>query len=124
MASPMPCDSLGRIVYEGDELDGLCIMEGIRGSKLRLNTFCGHLTTDAGSVTVDLAASPPRTNYERYFADLGTRAEVDAAREAECGDLRHESCWPCPFRQWGSAFSMPCWSCLAFDGWLDERAVI
>lgn len=117
MASPMPRDSLGRIVYEGDELDGLCIMEGIRGSKLRLNTFCGHLTTDAGSVTVDLAASPPRTNYERYFADLGTREEVVAAFYAINCQADGIGCFECPFK-------LTAGECCYWPYWLDERAVV
>lgn len=118
MASPMPRDSLGRIVYEGDELDGLCIMEGIRGSKLRLNTFCGHLTTDAGSVTVDLAASPPRTNYERYFADLGAREEVEFAFFSwPCKNVDAPECVTCPFE-------LVAGECRYFPVWLDERAVV
>ena len=113
MSEAMPRDSLGRIVYVGDVWeDGTRVISIQEGSSARF------------AETLDLAASPARTNYERYFADLGTRDEVRFAVSRECNS---RSCSGCVFANWvsmaycGSGIGF-CY--IPFNRWLDMKAVI
>ena len=87
---PLGRDRLGRLMYPGDyvwphkpddpywipvwrEADGRVAFDEGLG-------LAEHITLPE-FVTIDLAASPKRANYERYFADLGTLDEIiDALR--------------------------------------------
>ena len=56
----MPRDSLGRMVYVGDTVEGLGVVdEADDGGFLFFKAFLGHLPVASSSVTVDLASSPP-----------------------------------------------------------------
>lgn len=112
MVNTMPRDKLGRIVYESDVLDN--------GMRI---TFIGK-RTDASDLEIDLAASPDRTNYERYFADLGTREEVQDAYLSHCSNTAHCSD-SFAFYNWGRATDEDCcFTCEYFPWWLDKKAVI
>ena len=119
----MPRDRLGRIVYAGDVVDALGTVEAVSGGMLLFKSFLGHLPFAAGNVRVDLAASPERTNYERYFADLGTFDEVIKAADS-CVFDKSIFCLGCPLDDWGVAFEMPYVDCGAFNTWLNETAVV
>ena len=128
----MPRDSLGRIVYVGD-VYSTC-SDGERRdlvvTMIANEAIVGALTSDgvlagfpADSSAVDLAASAYRTNYERYFADLGTREGVIEAAMLACRGVR--PCRTCPLWGWSAAFGVRVGICiLGFDAWLDERAAI
>ena len=73
--------------------------------------------------SIDLASSPHRTNYERYFADLGTREEVIEAGDA-CIHDTWILCSTCVFEDWGEVFGCRDGGCGGFDEWLDAQAVI
>lgn len=116
-------DRLGRIVYVGDRLLALGDVDLIVGGKLIIGVSHGRFMVSPGRAAVDLAASPERTNYERYFADLGTREEVADASES-CIYDHSISCIGCPLDEWGATFGMPSKHCGAFDIWLDKKAVV
>ena len=101
----MPRDSLGRIVYVGDRLLALGEVDLIAGGKLIIGVSHGRFMVSPGRAAVDLEASPERTNYERYFADLGTRDEVVDAADS-CLFDRSISCSGCPIDGWGAAFGL------------------
>ena len=123
MTSPMPRDSLGRIGYVGDVTTGGSMVYLAKSPYTRMMSQGSFFNAAPVKLTVDLTASPDRTNYERYFADLGTHEEV--ARSMPHGDeCLDGACDSCPFDYWGKAFSMPCDYCVAFDDWLNEKAVI
>lgn len=122
-ASPVPRDSLGRIVYVGDRLLALGDVDLITDGKLLIGVSHGRFMVSPVRAAVDLAASPGRTNYERYFADLGTRDEVVEAADS-CLYDRSISCSGCPIDGWGAAFGMSSAYCDSFSDWLYERAVI
>ena len=119
----MPRDSLGRIVYVGDRLLALGEVDLIAGGKLIIGVSHGRFMVSPGRAAVDLEASPERTNYERYFADLGTRDEVVDAADS-CLFDRSISCSGCPIDGWGAAFGMSSAYCGSFSDWLDETAVV
>jgi len=123
MTRPIPRDSLGRIVYVGDRLLALGDVDLIAGGKLLIGVSHGRFMVSPGRAAVDLAASPERTNYERYFADLGTRDEVVEAADS-CLYDRSISCSSCPLCGWGAAFGTPSAYCDFFVDWLDKKAVI
>lgn len=119
MPSPMPRDSLGRIVYAGDSLTcGAtvdCVLPsggiGVAFPDGALSGFSPLLDS------IDLASSPHRTNYERYFADLGTLSDVyDAYRSIDC-HAEGWSCLECPFE-------LVAGNCSRFSEWLCKEAVI
>lgn len=120
---PMPRDSLGRIVYVGDRLLALGEVDLIAGGKLIIGVSHGRFMVSPGRAAVDLEASPERTNYERYFADLGTLDEVIDAGDSCICDM---SLWcsDCPFYRWGEAFGISPYDCIAFIRWLYEKAVV
>lgn len=122
MTSTMPHDKLGRIVYVGDVLEDGAIVTGIlpTGLEVALRGSTGG-PFPASSETVDIDASPCLTNYERYFADLGTFEAVLDAVDDDC--FRHE-CRTCVFDGWGMRFGTVPADCHGFGTWLDERAVI
>lgn len=124
MTNPKHRDRLGRIVYVGDVLDSGAkvthidpdcdILLDARVCKpTPFTVFYAHL------VTIDLDASPDHTNYERYFADLGTRADVQNAFFDEPDYLCDgpSCCDTCPF-------NLITGNCGEFIDWLDEKAVI
>lgn len=120
----MPRDSLGRMVYVGDTVEGLGVVdEADDGGFLFFKAFLGHLPVASRSVTVDLASSPPRTNYVRYFADIGTREEVIEASDV-CVHDTWIPCSTCVFEGWGESFGCRDDGCGGFDEWLDTHAVI
>lgn len=125
MTSTTPRDSLGRIVYEGDALACGATVERILPSGGIGVVFPNGGVSGFSSCyeTVDLAASPPRTNHERYFADLGTREEVVDAADSCLGD-DSSTCDRCPLEGWGKEFGFHPAGCAYFNRWLDERAVI
>lgn len=119
MTSPMPRDSLGRIVYAGDVIGKDTIVEE---ASLPYTIVAAHQSgvstaLIASFVSVDLAASPEHTNHERYFADLGTRDEVVSAFDAINCQADGISCFECPFELISG-------DCFCWPGWLDEKAVI
>lgn len=115
MISTMPRDSLGRIVWLGDVTDEGYEVGGYAEGELLLCTSRIVHRLPANLVTVDLDASPERTNYERYFSDLGTREEVREAAASTCDDA---ICRDCPFD------GAPWWCYDGFYRWLDEKAVV
>lgn len=123
MAEPMPRDSLGRIVYVGDMIDGFgWVLSAIGELVAVVNTPFGNAQFAVGNVTIDLAASPERTNYERYFADLGSWEDVLDAITYACDTL---GCADCPIEDWPELFGSGEISCLAaFLRWLGEPAVL
>lgn len=119
MNSPTPRDSLGRIVYAGDVLACGATVERILPSGGIGVVFPNGGVSGFSSCyeTVDLAASPSRTNHERYFADLGTRDEVVAAFHSISCQEEEISCFECPFR-------MVAGECCFWPYWLYERAEV
>lgn len=124
MASTTTRDSLGRIVYVDDVVltphRTAHQVGAVGGDCARLDNGRRVL---ARLLTVDLDASPERTNYERYFADLGTLDEVIDAGDSCICDM---SLWcsDCPFYRWGEAFGISPYDCIAFIRWLYEKAVV
>lgn len=120
----MPRDNLGRIVYVDDVVltphRTAHQVGAVGGDCARLDNGRRVL---ARLLTVDLDASPERTNYERYFADLGTRDEVVEAADS-CLYDRSISCSSCPLCGWGAAFGTPSAYCDFFVDWLDKKAAI
>lgn len=119
MTSPMPRDSLGRIVYAGDVLACGATVERILPSGGIGVVFPSGGVSGFSSCyeTVDLASSPEHTNHERYFADLGTREEVVAAFYAINCQADGIGCFECPFE-------LIAGECCYWPYWLDERAVV
>lgn len=127
MSEPLGRDRLGRLVYEGDTV------------KYGRKTWKAGTTQDrkpfllfddvnwfgiparAECCEVDLEASPKRSNFERYFADLGTFDAVEHAYSFGCD----YNCENCPFDSWGKATDSKSkfTTCLAFWDWLDEVAL-
>lgn len=122
MSKPLGRDRLGRLVYEGDVLvnkigGGFVAWYPHLSDEWDFFAYC--LQFDV----VDLEKSPKHSNFERYFADLGTLEEVmDGFR-----DCRGISCYDCPFRGWNRAFGMdysfPS-QCTGFPKWLGEVAAV
>ncbi len=130
---PLGRDRLGRLIYEGDyvwphkpddpywipvwrEKDGRVAFDEGFG-------LAEH-TTWPEFVTIDLDASPKRTNYERYFADLGSLDEIKEAFD-DIEPCDPGACFSCPFRKWGQAFCMGgTGSCLGFKAWLNQEATL
>ncbi|WP_101723080.1 hypothetical protein [Eggerthella timonensis] len=120
MTSPMPRDSLGRIVYVGDVLDGgAVIMTILRDDEAKIAFPTGGVGfIPLRFVEICLAASPLSTNYERYFADLGAREEVEFAFFSwPCKNVDAPECVTCPFE-------LVAGECRYFPVWLDEKAVV
>jgi len=121
----MPRDSLGRIVYVGDVIGNETTVAEVGMSYTIVVAHPSGVSTAliASFVAVDLAASPERTNHERYFADLGTREEVYIAACDICVDSR--KCSACVLNDWHETFGAENGMCLSsFNRWLDERAVV
>ena len=125
--SSKPRDSRGWIVYEGDWAatpDGGMFLV-VTAPRLLDYVFLDRGGTGfvcrMSQVTVDPFRSPSRTNYERWFADLGTRDEVGSACYGIC---RAEArCWcECELDKLVHEAGLP--GCLrAFWNWLDGEAV-
>lgn len=125
MTSAMPRDRLGRIVYAGDVVEGLGTVNAADGGYLLFKAFLGHLPVASDRATVNLSASPERTNYERYFADIATRDDIEDARVGVCDSVLDDACSNCVFYDWEKFFDIHIVvDCDGFDAWLDERAVI
>ena len=117
MSEPLGRDRLGRLVYEGDFLD---IGDGFRWKVARPNCKLERMFDEKAIVLypVDLAASPSRTNYERYFADLGTIDQIIVAYMDDVlqsddlfwVDFQHELWW-----DYGYA---------GFEAWLKQEATV
>lgn len=104
---PFGRDSLGRLIYRGDVFIGLDAEAAWWRRK---------------ELTVDLEKSPKRTNYERYFADIGTLDEViDAAFNGS--DVL---CEDCPLYRWGElcGFDYEWSGCAGFGRWLEQEATL
>ena len=72
---------------------------------------------------VDLENSPRRTNYERYFADLGSRDEITQAVEDACFETDSLACRHCcPFDDWDEEDPTLCMT--GFLNWLDKEATV
>lgn len=125
---PLGRDSLGRLVYPGDVLTDGTIIIGYDPSRALLKGRLRKWFTMQvlAGVEVDLAASPRMTNFQRYFADLGTMYTVIEGWE-DCSDLE---CGRCPFYEWGANFDVcPRFSdyfsgCIGFTEWLHEEATL
>ena len=81
MSEPLGRDRLGRLVYAGD------VYVNCYGYRHKAMIYGAY-----GTDEVDLAASPKRTFYERYFADLGPIEYIDtcyveSASQADDDDL-------------------------------------
>lgn len=126
MTSPIPRDSLGRIVHEGDVLEsGTTIMTILTEYEAKI-TFptggTGFIPLRIMSA-INLEASPECTNYERYFADLGTRAEIIRAIVSACGECDECPCTIGDIIELVKGYETV--GCFApFGHWLDEKAVI
>ena len=135
MDKPLGRDSLGRLIYFGDIFIGLGTEYMVHHGDECDNQFIYSEETypdgrngfaawwRCKELTVELADSPGRTNYQRYFADLGTLDEViDAAYNGP--DIL---CERCPFYRWGSLYGNldDEWSgCAGFRRWLEQVATI
>ena len=93
-------DELGRVVYPRD--------------KMKLTEIFPR-----GKIVVDLIGSEPRTNYERYFADLGTLDDVILAFVM----MKCDVCTPgCPFFNWPGGDNFYDDDCTNFVTWLSRTA--
>ena len=117
----MPRDSRGWIVYEGDVLTDRRYVVRTAQCAVALKARRGCTVERGWSLEVDPDRSPERTNYERWFADLGTLSEVVRASYDIC---RSETrCWcECVLDCLVHEAGMPGCLC-AFWGWLGETAV-
>ena len=130
----MGTDSLGRLIYLGDWVIGLNpvyygevgdTFDPYDGSGLTLIVFSDdwdYENIEPDDSIVDLAWSPERTNYERYFADLGTFEDIIEHTEDFCDDCFILGARNCPYYNW----KRPCdsgFSCRwAFQYWLTQKA--
>lgn len=123
-------DRLGRLVYEGDRvrlrgvdyrIHGINIREFVAlevvGGALPIGDAVIRLLEDLPHYEVDIENSPPKSNFERYFADLGLREEIDSACTHICETLPSEECLAgsCVFDRW-------CDDGTSFRDWLQEEA--
>lgn len=125
---PLGRDRLGRLVYSGDVVGSESRRYNVgyfsfynRAMLYNEESMLG-IPVQTHLLTVDLAVSPERSNYQRYFADLGTLDEITDA-VYDCPDLL---CGHCPLYHWGSlyGYGAPWQSCAGFKRWLDEVATI
>lgn len=125
-------DRLGRLVYEGDTMRELPRLDPCarRTVTRYMGMICYKDTCsdmvwffDPSLAVLDMAWSPKRTNYERYFADVGALPDVKWAKSCAC---RGEKCANCPFSCWGDSFGIDGYwfSCHDFNLWLEMEAVI
>ena len=133
-------DMLGRFIYKDDVLinmvDGsvskadyfTCIFDPNAYLSVAIDqkNQYRYISKDM-KVIVDLDQSPKRTNYDRYFADIGTIDEIKKAFKTN--DLCFVSACRkslCPFWNWGWEFDSDDGvdSCINFRDWLDEVAVL
>lgn len=133
MDKPRGKDKLGRFVYAGDIVTDSFgniwrIKERLYEPYLDLDPLCYSTSwliwTESG--TINLEASPKRSNYERYFADMGTLEEVLCLSRTEAGLSCEWDCEGCPFLGWGTFFGVPEHPlyCVAFAIWLRRNSVI
>lgn len=101
-------DVYGRVIYRDDEI---------------LTTI--DFETDTEKLIVDIDRSPERTNYERYFSDIGSLDDiVEAFAVMPCLELCDESC---PFFNWPRNFGFSDSKdedCEEFILWLESKATI
>lgn len=99
-------DVYGRIIYHDD--------------KILITT---DLETNSEKLMVDIDHSPGRTNYERYFSDIGSMDDIaDAFAAMPCLESCDESC---PFFNWPRNVGFPDSKdndCEEFILWLESRA--
>lgn len=125
MREPLGRDKLGRLVYEGDRIYWDHLIQDEPWPPL--HPFVGDTVRFEGCewgakindrCTVDLTASPKRTNFERYFAGMTTRDEIHDLMSEHC-DWKDPRCGQCPFSGWLGTDD-----CEGFFIWLDEEATI
>ena len=82
MMEPLGRDRFGRIVYEGDRIRWMHVdgawppVHPVGDGKHVYFEGYDWWSYINGECIVDLELSPKYTNYDRYFADLGTMEEV------------------------------------------------
>ena len=130
---PLGRDRLGRLLYVGDYVTIGTVRAFITAPIDEVwphnGFYCvfehdGSVREGAsatGADFVDLEASPKRTNYERYFADLGTLSTVCVAKSKICFDTPTSDCveGKCTFGYWCGVGKG-----LFFYDWLKEKATI
>lgn len=133
---PLGRDRLGRLVYVGDRVFinsvHAAVIERTEGwppSGFRCvfeydgNVYEGVSATDAA--LVDLETSPKRTNYERYFADIGSQETIDQAVDQICDSQGTDCSDTCPFWNWEyDADVGECYCIEAFKEWLEQEATV
>lgn len=119
-------DCLGRIIYEGD-IDSNILPKRVENivsdnwvDVRYLVDITRFFNFPAFVLEVDLKESPSHTNYERYFADLGTLDEVITAFLRSCTD--DMDCHECPFSRFGEWIDRETPSCVSFEFWLYREA--
>lgn len=130
MCKPLGQDKLGRLIYEDDivvdgDLDRWLVLGESDYGGIDLKRGPWSWLTLPEAVCVELDDSPKRSNYARYFADLGTIEEViDASNTRIEQDCRGQSCNECPFNWWGEVFDCITLYCFEFPEWLMKEAVL
>ena len=89
-------------------------------------------TTWPEFVTIDLAASPKRSNYQRYFADLGTFDEICRIVDEICSEEAAKNPYQCPHwcplevwtEPYASIFDANELCRIAFKLWLQQEATV
>lgn len=129
MSKPLGRDRLGRLVYEGDWFVIPDSHKGIQNLGA-IRWMCGNRDFIAllSEQTVDLAASPKLTNYERYFGDMDRRSVVRAVKaicDDTCARRPYDCVKECPFDDWYKFNVSSGGLCLAaFVDWLDMEATV
>lgn len=129
---PLGRDKFGRLIYADDNLihdsgATFTVYVGIGGATKFHMVIWPDLAFQDGRyripltfdhMTVDLAGSPKRSNFERYFADLAPRYDFLTAFSDICDSTSEVDCYDgnCVFRYW-------CDQC-GFLNWLNKEATI
>ena len=138
---PLGRDRLGRLVYEGDYVwphrpDDPYWIPVWREENGRVAFDEGfglaEHTTWPEFVTIDLAASPKRSNYQRYFADLGTFDEICRIVDEICSEEAAKNPYQCPHwcplevwtEPYASIFDANELCRIAFKLWLQQEATV
>lgn len=131
MNEPLGRDRLGRLVYLDDfvSIDSGCgvVLDADDDGICFKFVFGGVIVLkyhgSAEHVIVDFAASPKRSNFERYFADLGTMDDVLLAQKRICLSVSGFDCvqGDCVFGSWCNS------DWLGYDSfmaWLQQEATV
>lgn len=136
---PIGRDHRGRLIYPGDMLIDIRngqLATAYKAEYGKNDEYRVYWFNDSGVLIngvlydiyaeVDLNLSPERTNYERYFADLGTLDQVVQCSDEICKQYDGKACTEtsCPFCWWSLCFwaDGPCLE--SFATWLEEEATI